>query len=140
MPILTYLNFDGNCREVLEFYRSVFGGEYMIMMTFGDGPDDMGIADSDKGKIMHATLKIGDGVLMASDTPSGFGPPPVVGNNFSLTYPTQSKEETDELFAKMSEGGKVTMPVQEQFWGSYFGACTDKFGINWQFDYEMPRE
>ena len=140
MPVLTYLNFNGNCREVLEFYRSVFGGEYMIMQTFGDGPDDMGIAESDKDKIMHATLMIGDGVIMASDMPSGFGPPPVVGNNFSLTYPTQSKEETDELFAKMSEGGTVTMPVQEMFWGAYFGSCTDKFGINWQFNYEMPKE
>ena len=140
MPILTYLNFDGNCREVLEFYRSVFDGEYMMIMTFGDGPDDMGIAESDKDKIMHATLMIGDGAIMASDMPAGFGPPPVVGTNFSLNFPTQSKEETDELFAKMSEGGKVTMPVQEQFWGSYFGACTDKFGINWQFNYDLPQE
>ena len=140
MSVLTYLNFNGNCREVLEFYRFVFGREYMIMQTFGDGPPNMGIAESDKDKIMHATLMIGDGVIMGSDKPSGFGPPPVVGNNFSLTYPTQSKKETDELFAKMSEGGTVTMPVQEMFWGSYFGSCTDKFGINWQFNYELPRE
>ena len=100
----------------------------------------MGVPDSDRGKIMHATLTVGDGVIMGSDMPSNFGPPPVVGNNFSLTYPTQSKEETDELFAKMSEGGKVTMPLQEMFWGAYFGACTDRFGINWQFNYEMTRE
>ncbi len=140
MPVLVYLNFDGNCREVLEFYRSVFGGEYMMITTFGEGPDDIGIADSDKDKIMHATLTIGDGVIMASDTPSNFGPPLSVGNNFSLTYPTQSKEETDELFAKISEGGTVTMPLAEQFWGAYFGACSDKFGINWQFNYEMQSE
>ncbi|MCY4527647.1 MAG: VOC family protein [Chloroflexi bacterium] len=140
MPILSYLNFDGNCREALEFYRSVFDGEYMMIMTFGEAPDDIGLADSDKDKIMHATLMIGDGAIMASDTATGFGPPLVTGNNFSLNYPTQSKEETDELFAKMSEGGTVTMPLEDQFWGSYFGACTDKFGINWQFNYEMPRE
>ena len=140
MPVLVYLNFDGNCRDALEFYRSVFGGEYMMITTFGEGPDAIGIADSDKDKIMHATLMIGDGVIMASDTPSNFGPPLSVGNNFSLTYPTQSKEETDELFAKISEGGTVTMPVQEQFWGAYFGACTDKFGINWQFNYEIQSE
>ena len=70
MPVLVYLNFDGNCRDALEFYRSVFGGEYMMITTFGEGPDDIGIADSDKDKIMHATLMIGDGVIMASDTPS----------------------------------------------------------------------
>ena len=140
MPVLTYLSFNGNCREALDFYRSVFGGEYVIIQTFGDGPPDMGVPESDRDKIMHATLTVGDGVIMGSDMPSNFGPPPVVGNNFSLSYPTQSREETDELFAKMSEGGKVTMPLQDMFWGSYFGACTDKFGINWQFDYEMPRE
>ena len=140
MPVLTYLSFGGNCREALDFYRSVFGGEYVRIQTFGDGPPDMGVPDSDRGKIMHATLTVGDGVIMGSDVPSNFGPPPVVGNNFSLTYPTQSREETDELFAKMSEGGKVTMPIQEMFWGAYFGACTDRFGINWQFNYEMTRE
>lgn len=140
MPVLVYLNFDGNCRDALDFYRSVFGGEYMMIQTFGDGPDDIGIAESDKDKIMHATLTIGDGFIMASDTAPNFGPPLSVGNNFSLTYPTQSKKETDELFAKISEGGTVTMPVEEQFWGAYFGACTDKFGINWQFDYEMSQE
>ena len=140
MPVLTYLSFNGNCREALDFYRSVFGGEYVIIQTFGDGPPDMGVPESDRDKIMHATLMVGDGVIMGSDMPSNFGPPPVMGNNFSLSYPTQSREETDELFAKMSEGGKVTMPLQDMFWGSYFGACTDKFGINWQFDYEMPKE
>ena len=140
MPVLTYLSFNGNCREALDFYRSVFGGEYVIIQTFGDGPPDMGVPESDRDKIMHATLTVGDGVIMGSDMPSNFGPPPVMGNNFSLSYPTQSREETDELFAKMSEGGKVTMPLQDMFWGSYFGACTDKFGINWQFDYEMPKE
>ena len=140
MPVLTYLSFNGNCREALDFYRSVFGGKYVRIQTFGDGPPDMDVPDSDRGKIMHATLTIGDGVIMGSDMPSNFGPPPVVGNNFSLSYPTQSREETDELFAKMSEGGKVTMPLQEMFWGAYFGACTDRFGINWQFNYEMTRE
>ena len=140
MPVLTYLNFSGNCREALDFYRSVFGGEYLIVQTFGDGPPDMGIPESEHDKIMHATLTIGDGVIMGSDMPSNFGPPPVVGNNFSLSYPTQSKEETDELFAKMSEGGTVTMRLQEMFWGAYFGSCTDKFDINWQFNYEIPKE
>lgn len=139
MPVLTYLNFDGNCREVFDFYRSVFGGEYQIIQTFGDGPPDTGVPESEHDKIMHATLTIGDGVLMGSDMPSSFGPPPVVGNNFSLTYPTRSKEESDALFAKMAEGGTVTMPLQEMFWGAYFGSCTDKFGINWQFNYEMPK-
>ena len=100
----------------------------------------MGIAESDKDKIMHATLMIGDGVIMGSDMPSGFGPPPVVGNNFSLTYPTQSKEETDELFAKMSEGGEVAMPVQEQFWARTSAPARTCSASTGSSTTEMPRE
>ena len=108
-----------------------------MVSTFGEGPPDMGVAESDRDKIMHASLSIGDGELMGSDMPSNFGPSPVVGSNFSLSYSPRSKEETDELFAKISEGGSVTMPLQEMFWGDYFGACTDKFGINWQLSYGL---
>lgn len=140
MPIVTYLTFDGNCREAFDFYRSVFGGEYQIMQTFADAPPDTGVSESEKDQIMHATLSIGDGVIMGSDSPSGFGPPHVAGNNFSLSYPTRSREETDELFAKISEGGRVTMPLQDMFWGAYFGSCTDKFGINWMLSYDTPQD
>ncbi len=110
-----------------------------MITTFADGPD-MGVPESERGGTMHAALSIGRGVLMGSDMPSNFGPPPVVGNNFSLSYATQSREETDELFARMSQGGAVTMQPQDMFWGAYFGSCTDKFGINWQFNYELPQE
>ena len=97
MPIVTYLTFDGNCREAFDFYRSVFGGEYEIMQTFADAPPDTGVSESEKDQIMHATLSIGDGVIMGSDSPSGFGPPPVAGNNFSLSYSTRSREETGRV-------------------------------------------
>ncbi len=140
MPIVTYLTFDGNCREAFDFYRSVFGGEYAIMQTFADAPPDIGVSESDKDKVMHTTLSIGDGVIMGSDTSSDFGPPHVAGSNFSLSYSTHSREETDELFAKVSEGGTVTMPLQDMFWGAYFGSCTDKFGINWMFSYDTPQD
>ena len=139
MTLNVYLNFGGNCREVFEFYRCVFGGEFSVMETFGNGPPDMGVSEADRDLIMHMSLPVGSSVLMGSDMPSGFGGPPVVGNNFSISYLTQSREETDSLFAKLSEGGTVTMPLQDMFWGSYFGAFTDKFGINWQFNYEIPQ-
>ena len=140
IPLVTYLYFNGNCREAFDFYRSVFGGEYLMVSTFAEGPPDMGVPESDHDKIMHASLSIGDGELMGSDMPSNFGPSPVAGNNFALSYSARSREETDELFAKISEGGAVTMPLQETFWGSYFGSCTDRFGINWQLDYELSKE
>ena len=140
MPLNVYLTFEDNCREVFDFYRSVFGGEYLIILTFGDGPADMGILDSERDRIMHATISIGDSFLMGSDSASSFAPPPTVGDNFSLSYTSSSREEADEFFARLSAGGTVTMPLQETFWGSYFGSCTDKFGINWQLDYELPSE
>ena len=74
---------------------------------------------------------------MGSDMPSGFGPPLQMGNNFSISYSSQSREETDELFANISAGGTVTMAPAEMFWGSYYGSCIDKFGIGWQFNYDL---
>ena len=136
MPVLVYLTFNGNCREVFDFYRSVFGSEYQAFVTFSEGPPDMGVPEAELNNVMHATLTIGDGIIMGSDMPSSMGPPPVVGSNFSLTVPTQSREETDDLFAKISQGGTVTMPPADMFWGAYFGSCTDKYGINWQLNYE----
>ncbi len=140
MTLGTYLSFNGNCREVFEFYRSVFGGEFANLDTYENAPEDMGVSEAEKGLVMHVSLPVGESVLMGSDMPSGFGPPAVVGTNFSISYSTSSKQETDALLAKISEGGAVTRPAAEMFWGSYFGACTDKFGINWQFNYERTEE
>ena len=135
MTLNTYLHFNGNCREAFEFYRSVFGGEFIVMETFANGPDDFEVAEDERDNIMHVSLSIGSSVLMGSDVPSRFGPSKV-GGNFSISYSAQSREETDRLFAKMSEGGTVTMALADMFWGAYFGSCTDRFGINWQFNCE----
>ena len=136
MTLNIYLTFDGNCREAFEFYRSVFGGEFEVVQTFADGPPDMGVPEEAKDLLMHVSYPIGSSVLMGSDTLSGFGPPHVQGTNFSVSYATESREQTDEFFAKISEGGTVQMPLGEMFWGDYFGACTDRFGITWQFHCE----
>ena len=132
MALNTYINFPGNCREAFEFYRSVFGGEFAIMETFRNGPPDMKLPEEEMDNIMHVSYPIGSSVLMGSDVPSTIGAPHKQGNNFSLSVTADSREESDGLFAKLSEGGAVSMPMGEMFWGAYFGACTDKFGINWQ--------
>ena len=137
MTLNTYLFFNGNCREAFEFYRSVFGGEFVTLQTFGDGPADMQIPDGEREHIMHASFPIGTSILMGSDVPSTSGHPVNTGNNFSISYLSGSREETDGLFAKLSEGGNVTMPLTDTFWGAYFGSCTDKFGINWQLNYDQ---
>ena len=137
MSLSTYLTFDGNCREAFEFYRSVFGGEFTEFQTFGDGPPDMPVAEEEKNRVMHVALPIGSSILMGSDT-SSFAPPHAAGNNFSLSIDVESRERCDELCAKLSAGGSVIMPLQEMFWGAYFGQWTDRFGINWMVSYALP--
>ena len=139
MALNTYLTFDGNCREAFEFYRSVFAGEFAEFQTFGDGPPDMPVSEDEKNRVMHVALPIGSSVLMGSDSSSS-GPPLAVGNNFSLSIEVESREQCDELFAKLSAGGSVIMPLQEMFWGAYFGQWTDRFGINWMVNYTLPTE
>ena len=134
----TYLTFDGNCRKAFEFYRTVFGGEFHVLSTFADAPFDMKTPAAERDRIMHVSLGIGSSVLMGSD--SGPGAPPLsTGNNFSLSVETESAEESDSLLAHLAEGGTVTMPMRRQFWGAYFGMCTDRFGINWMVVCETVR-
>ena len=139
MSLSTYLFFDGNCREAFEFYRSVFGGEFSELQTFGEGPPDMNVPEAEQDRIMQVSLPIGSGVLMGSDSTSAFGPPPVQGTNFAISIAGDSREHCDEVLAGLSEGGTVKMPMQETFWGAYFGNWADRFGIGWMINYEMPR-
>lgn len=139
MALNIYLTFDGNCRDAFEFYRSVFGGDFAAYPTFADAPPDMPVADEQKDRIMHVSLPVGDGVLMGSDT-SAFAPPLSVGNNFSISIVAESRAHCDEMFAKLSAGGSISMELQETFWGSYYGMWTDRFGINWMVNYDLAQE
>ena len=136
-----YLTFNGNCEEVFNFYKSVFGGEFPYIGRFGDMPpaDGKDVPEADKNKIMHVTLPISqETVLMGSDTGGEWASQFNAGNNISLSINTDSREEADRLFSGLSEGGVVTMPLAETFWGAYFGMWTDKFGINWMVNYDDP--
>ena len=138
MKLDIYLTFDGNCREAFEFYRSAFGGDFPVFQTFREGPPDMQVSEENLDRVMHVSLPVGPSVLMGSDTAPGFGPPYVSGTNFSITIHAESREEADSMFAKLSDGGSVTMPMQEMFWGAYFGSLTDRFGVNWQIHHDLP--
>ena len=139
MSLNVYLHFNGNCREVFEFYRSVFGGDFTIFETFQGMPEDMAVPDEEKDNVMHVSYDIGGTTLMGSDVPSNFSPPVTHGNNFSISYTAESREQTDEIFSKISAGGEVSMPLDDMFWGSYFGGGTDKYGINWMISYDAPQ-
>nr|MBS0037653.1 VOC family protein [Saprospiraceae bacterium] len=136
-----YLNFNGNCEKAFNFYQSVLGGEFTYKGKFGEMPPQEGmppLADADKDKIMHISLPISkETVLMGSDTLEAFGPKSVVGNNFSISINTDSTQEADRLFKKLSEGGKVIMAMEKTFWGAYFGMLTDKFEINWMINVDL---
>jgi PhnB protein len=135
-----YLNYDGNAEEAFNFYKSVFGGEFAIVMRFKDNPDCGEIGEADKEKIMHIALPLAGGsVLMASDTLEAFGKKLVVGNNLHIALAPDSREEADRLFAGLSEGGKVEMPMTELFFG-YFGSFTDKFGVGWLVNHGPNKE
>ena len=140
MSLNTYLFFDGNCRDAFELYRSVFGGEFQELETYGDGPPEVTVPESERDRIMHVSLAVGSSVLMGSDTASGHGRPPIQGTNFAISVGGESKEHCDEVFAKLSEGGEVEMPLQETFWGAYFGSWTDRFGVGWMINYQLPKE
>ena len=135
----TYLNFPRNTDAAFNFYKSVFGGDFAGgVARFGDMPAQEGappLAESDNNLIMHIELPIlGGHVLMGTDAPESFGFTVNFGNNIYINLEPDSRIETDRLFAALSAGGKVGMPLQDMFWGAYFGSCTDKFGVQWMFN------
>jgi len=134
----TYLTFNGNCEEAFDFYKSVFGGEYPHVGRFKEMPPDprFKLSEGDMEKIMHISLPIGkNSILMGSDTAAEWSSSFRVGNNFSISITTESKDEADRLFQELSINGKVTMPMNQTFWGSYFGILSDQFEINWMISF-----
>ncbi|MDX1523697.1 MAG: VOC family protein [Anaerolineae bacterium] len=136
-----YLNFNGNCEEAFEFYRSVFGGDFVTVMRFDEIPSEEmdnshQMAENEAEKIMHMALPIGQGtILMGSDVPEAMGPI-TTGTNFAIAISAKSEAEATALFNKLSAGGQVTMPLEKAFWGDYFGMLTDKFGVQWMVSYD----
>jgi PhnB protein len=119
-----YLTFDGNCREAMEFYRTVLGGELTIT-TFGEFGADAANAD----KVMHAMLTGGKGTLMASDT--GPGMPFHQGNTMTVSVSGDAGDGLEEVWSTVSAGGRVNVPFEKQMWGDLFGQCVDKYGVPW---------
>ncbi len=136
MTLNPYLNLDGSCRAAFEFYRSVFGGQFAVFQTFGEYEGDMEIGEDEADNVLHVSLPIGESVLMGSDVPAAFGSPPPSASNVHISYAPPSRAEADRVFSLLSDCGSVSMPLDETFWGSYFGACTDKFGTNWMINCE----
>lgn len=139
MPVINpYLNFPGNCEEAFNHYKSVFGGEFSYVGRYSEMPPDPNnpLPEKDKNLIMHISLPISNGnVLMGSDSGGEWAQHLSMGNNISISINASSKEEADRIFNALADGGEVTMPMDNTFWGDYFGMCKDRFGINWMMSF-----
>lgn len=139
LTVNSYITFNGNCEEAFLFYKSVFGGSFSYFGRFKEMPmpDGKTCPPADAEKIMHVSLPISDETaLMGSDSFESFGAKTIYGNNFSLSINAESRAEADAIYLALSAGGKVIMPMEDAFWGGYFGTFIDKFGINWMVNFE----
>jgi PhnB protein len=139
-----YLNFPGTAEQALRFYAQVFGTELAgPLFRYGGMPAQEGappMPEAVQNAVMHGAVPIfGGHLLMASDALEGFGPPLQVGNHASISLHPDSREQADALFAALSDGGTVAMPMEDTFWGAYFGYLIDRFGVQWMVNFEAPQ-
>jgi len=137
MPKLNpYLNFDGKAEEAFTFYQSVFGGEFVGgVMKMGNAPGNENLPDEDKNRVLHIALPIGKDLLMASDIVPSMGQKLNQGNGNYISIFPESREEADRIFNTLSVDGEIEMPMEDQFWGDYFGSFKDKFGVCWMINF-----
>lgn len=139
--VSTYLNFQGKTEEAFNFYKKVFKSDFINgIKRFGDLPKDPNqtpIAESVKNMVLHIELPImGGHILMGTDAPKEMGFTVTQGNNMHIQIEPESREEAKRLFDELSVGGKIEQPIQDMFWGAYYGSFTDQFGINWMINYQ----
>jgi len=131
MQVQAYLFFAGRCEEAIEFYRKAIGAEVVMLMRFKDSPEPAQpgmIPPGSEDKIMHASLRIGDTIVMASDGQCE-GAPRFEG--FCLSLAVANEAEADRVFGPLAQGGTVQMPLTKTFWSPRFGMLTDRFGVGW---------
>ena len=139
MELTPYIIFDGNCEEALNFYAKALGGQINNLTRYKDAPPT-GQVVVDTNKVMHAHLAVnGNAILMASDSGQG-GPASPPGGMVHLSLNLKDPGQIQNVFARMSEGARINMPLQDTFWGATFGMITDRFGVNWMFNYDKPTQ
>ena len=127
-----FINFNGNCREAVEFYAKVFKSEVHNLMTYGDAPPDPSytLAEADRDRIMYAGIPMGGMTVMFMDYPSGSEM--ITGNNINPTISVDDKDEVTRMFNELKEGGEVHIELQSTFFSEWYGMVEDKFGVIWQ--------
>lgn len=137
-PITPYLNFNGNAAEALDFYSKAFDGRVVSCQTYGASP--MEAAPGWADKILHAIFEAGSLSFMVSDISHAGDRGVTAGTNTQLALNFKHAEDMERVFAAMSEGAEISMPLQDTFWGARFGMLKDRFGISWMFNYDKPKE
>jgi PhnB protein len=137
--VSTYLNFPRSTEAAFTFYKAVFGTEFVgPIMRWRDLPPDLSrppTAEADSDLVMHVALPIlGGHILMGTDAPESAGFKLTPGNNVYITLEPDTRADTDRLFNALADGGEVEMPLQEMFWGDYYGSLVDRFGVHWMFN------
>ena len=138
MHVQPYLFFDGRCEEALEFYKATLGAEVVMLMRFRDSPDPLPpgmVPPGSEGKVMHASFRVGDTEVLASDGRC-LGRPSFQGFSLSLTVPDEAA--ADRLFAALADGGQVQMPLGKTFFSPRFGMVADRFGVGWMVIVAAP--
>jgi PhnB protein len=136
MNITSYLTFNGNCREAMTFYNACLGGQ-LHFQTVGDSPLAANLPGRMKKAILHATLTLGEMVIMGSDMVSEKGL--VKGNAVSLMLHCNSEDEIKDLYKKLSKGGEAIQPIRISFWGALLGDLLDKYGNQWLLHYAIRK-
>lgn len=132
-----YLNFKGNTEAAFQFYREVFGGEFVSVIRFRDFPDNsMGVAENELDEIAHIALPLGPhNLLMATDVVNSWARKFQQGNQFAISLEVESIAEGERIFNALSKGGATDMPLMETEWAERYGCCTDKFGVQWMVNF-----
>jgi PhnB protein len=126
-----YLFFEGRCEEAVEFYRKALGAEVLMVMRYKDAPDKSMIPPGSENKVMHASFRIGESTIMASDS---CGEESAKFQGFSLSIAPTTEADADKYFNALTDGGKIVMPLAKTFWSPRFGMLTDRFGISWMIN------
>jgi PhnB protein len=135
MRVNPYLNFNGNCKEAFEFYEKVFKTKIVHLMTHANSPMAEHTPPNWQDKVMHVAMKIGETFIFGSDAPPSMYQPPA---GLYVSVSIETIEESERVFAELSEGAQIAMPLQEMFWAHRFGMLTDRFGIPWMINCEKP--
>lgn len=140
MKFQPYLNFDGNAYEAFQFYNQTLQGE-LYHQTMGNSPGGESVAEGEKSRAMHVCITLNNGQqIMASDCLPSAGHVLTLGNNLYINLSVDSRAEADRIFNGLSEDGEIEMPMEDMFWGDYFGSFKDKYGVLWMINYNEQKK